>query len=99
MALAAGNFFRGAGTTGGGATLFTASSNYVITCIDISNTGTTAYTCVLSLNGVILIPTITIPASSIFTWEGSEFLPSGDTCTATVSNAAVIISVNGFSGA
>lgn len=66
-----------------------------ITEIDVANTAATAATVTLSLNGVVLLPTISIPANSVYSWSGKQVLNATNTITGGASATTVNIHISG----
>lgn len=90
--------FRGAATTTLTTTLYTvpASTNTVITNIVVTNTGASAYTFDLALDGVKLASGASIAANSIATFDIKQVLATTKTIQGGASNTAVNFHISGM---
>lgn len=97
MATSTKALFRGAATTNTGTTLYTtpAGSSAVITNIVVSNTAATASTVTLALDSVNILPTTSIPANSVATFDLKQVLAASKTITGGASTTAVTIHISG----
>lgn len=88
---------RGAASTTTSTTLYTVPSatTAVVTNIVIANTAGTTSTATLSLDGVVLIPTVSIPANGQYSWDGKQVLGATKLITGGASTTAVTIHVSG----
>ena len=89
--------FRGAATTSTTTTLYTVptATTSVVTDIVVSNTGASAYTFTLYLNGVLLANTVSIAANSIATFDIKQVLATTNTIQCGASNTAVTFHISG----
>lgn len=89
--------YRGAASTTTTTTLYTvpAATTAVVTNIVVSNTGGSAYTFTLYLDGVLLANTVSIAANSIAVFDLKQVVGSGDTIQGGASNAAVTFHISG----
>ena len=89
--------FRGAATTTTTTTLYTVPSatTAVISNIVVSNTGGSAYTFTLYLNGTLLANTVSIAANTIATFDLKQVLNATQTIQGGASNAAVTFHISG----
>ena len=89
--------FRGAATTTTTTTLYTVPSatTTVVTNIVVSNTGASAYTFTLYLNGTLFANTVTIAANSIATFDIKQVLAATNTIQGGASNTAVTFHISG----
>lgn len=89
--------FRGAATTTLTTTLYTVPSatTTVVTNIVVTNTGSSAYTFDLSLNGTKLAATTTIAANSVATFDVKQVLAATNTIQGGASNTAVNFHISG----
>ena len=89
--------FRGAATTTTTTTLYTvpASTTTVVTNIVVSNTGASAYTFTLYLNGTLFANTVSIAANSIATFDIKQVLAATNTIQGGASNTAVMFHISG----
>mgnify|MGYP006279990187 CR=1 FL=1 len=89
--------FRGAATTTTTTTLYTvpASTSTVVTNIVVSNTGGSAYTFTLYLDGVLLANTVSIAANTIATFDLKQVLAATKIIQGGASNTAVTFHISG----
>lgn len=89
--------YRGAATTNTATTLYTvpASTTAVITNILIANTGSTAYTWTMALDGVSIGTTVSIAANSTAVIDLKQVLATTKTITGGASNVAVTFHISG----
>lgn len=89
--------FRGAATTTTTTTLYTvpASTTAVVTNVVVSNTGGSAYTYTLYLNGTLLASAVSIPANSVSVIDLKQVLAATNTIQGGASNAAVTFHISG----
>jgi len=89
--------FRGAATTTLTTTLYTVPSatTTVVTNIVVTNTGGSAYTFDLALNGVKLAAGTSIAANSIATFDIKQVLDATQTIQGGASNTAVTFHISG----
>lgn len=89
--------FRGAATTTVGTTLYTvpSSTTTVVTNIAVTNTGSSAYTFTLALDGVALHTTATIAANTTAYIDCKQVLATTKTITGGASNTAVNFHISG----
>ena len=97
MAVTSKALFRGAATTTTTTTLYTvpASTTAVVTNIVVSNTGASAYTFTLYLNGTLFANTVSIAANSIATFDIKQVLATTNTIQGGASNTAVTFHISG----
>lgn len=89
--------FRGTASLGS-TTLYTvpASTSTVITSIIVANNTASQQTYVLNLNGVVLAPTVTIPANDAVQVEPKQVLAAGQTITGLASSTSVAFHISGL---
>ena len=93
--------FRGAATTTTSTTLYTVSSTSAVatvTNIVVANTAATASTVTIAIDGTVLIPTTSIPANSVATFDMKQIIPANNpakTITGGASTTAVTIHISG----
>lgn len=89
--------FRGAATTTTTTTLYTVPSatTTVVTNVVVANTGGSAYTYTLYLNGTLLANTVSIPANSVSVIDLKQVLAATNTIQGGASNAAVTFHISG----
>lgn len=89
--------FRGAATTTLTTTLYTVPSatTAVVTNIVVTNTGASAYTFDLALNGTKLAAGVSIAANSIATFDIKQVLAATNTIQGGASNTAVNFHISG----
>lgn len=89
--------FRGAATTTLTTTLYTVPSatTAVVTNIVVTNTGASAYTFDLALNGTKLASGTSIAANSIATFDIKQVLVATNTIQGGASNTAVNFHISG----
>lgn len=97
MATTSKALFRGAATTTTTTTLYTVPSatTAVVTNIVVSNTGGSAYTFTLYLNGTLLANTVSVAANSIATFDIKQVLEATQTIQGGASNTAVTFHISG----
>lgn len=97
MATATKALYRGAATTNTATTLYTtaAGTTAVVTNIVLSNTAATSSTATIALDGVNLLPTISIAANSVATFDLKQVLAPAKTITGGASTTAVTIHISG----
>lgn len=97
MATTSKALFRGAATTNTATVLYTvpSSTTAVITNILIANTGSTAYTWTMALDGVSIGTTVSIPANSTAVLDLKQTLTTTKTITGGASNVAVVFHISG----
>jgi hypothetical protein len=97
MATTSKNLFRGAATTTVGTTLYTtpAATTTVVTNIVVTNTGASAYTFTLGLNGTSLHTTTSIAANTTVYIDCKQVLTATQTITGGASNTAVNFHISG----
>lgn len=97
MATATKALFRGAATTTLTTTLYTVPSatTAVVTNIVVTNTGASAYTFDLALNGTKLAAGVSIAANSIATFDIKQVLAATNTIQGGASNTAVNFHISG----
>lgn len=97
MAVTSKALFRGAATTSTSTTLYTVPSltTSVVTNIEVSNTASAAATFTISLDGVVLVPTVTVQPNSQYSWEGKQVIAAGKIITGGASTTAVSIHISG----
>lgn len=90
--------FRGAATTTVGTTLYTVPSatTTIVTNIAITNTGASAYTFTLGLNGTALHTTTAIAANTTIYIDCKQVLAATNTITGGASNTAVNFHISGI---
>lgn len=90
--------FRGAATTTTTTTLYTVPSatSTVVTNIVVANTGGSAYTFTLSLNGTLLANAVSVAANSITTIDLKQVLAATNTIQGGASNTAVTFHISGM---
>lgn len=89
--------YRGAATTTTTTTLYTVPSatTTVVTNIVVSNTGASAYTFTLYLNGTLLANTVSIAANTVATFDVKQVLAATNTIQGGASNTAVTFHISG----
>ena len=89
--------FRGAATTTLTTGLYTsgASTTAVVTNIVVSNAAATASTVTVAINAINLLPTVSIPANSVATFDLKQVVPASTTVTGGASTTAVSIHISG----
>lgn len=97
MATATKALFRGAATTTLTTTLYTvpASTTTVVSNIVVTNTGASAYTFDLSLNGTKFASGTSIAANSVATFDIKQVLAATNTIQGGASNTAVNFHISG----
>jgi hypothetical protein len=98
MANTAKALFRGAATTTVTTTLYTvpASTTAIITNIAVTNTGSSAYTFTLSLDGIDLHTTTSISANTTVYIDSKQALATTKTIKGGASNTAVNFHISGM---
>jgi hypothetical protein len=98
MATSTKALFRGAATTTTTTTLYTvpAATTTVVTSILIANTGASAYTWTLSLNGTSMGTTVSIAANSTTVIDMKQVLAATQTIQGGASNTAVTFHISGI---
>ena len=92
--------YRGAAATSS-ATLYTVSSTSAVatvTNIVISNTATSASSATIAIDGVVVVPTVSIPANSVIGFDMKQVIPANNpakTITGYASTTAVNIHISG----
>lgn len=92
--------YRGAAATSS-TTLYTVSSTSAVatvTNIVIANTAASTSTATIALDSVVIVPTVSIPANSVYTIDLKQVLPANNpakTITGYASSTAVTISISG----
>ncbi len=88
--------FRGAASTTS-ATLYTvpAGKTAVVTNIVVANTAASAATFTLSLDGVVVLPTVSIAANSVATFDVKQVLAATKTITGLASAVTVMWHISG----
>lgn len=78
--------------TGSSATLYTvpASTTTVVTNIVLSNTSASAVAATIALDGVVLIPAVTLPANSLTPFDLRQVLTTTKLITGFAATASVI---------
>lgn len=89
--------YRGAATTNTATTLYTtaAGTTAVVTNIVLSNTAASTSTVTISLDGVVIVPTVNIPANSLIGFDLKQVLAPSKTITGGASTTAVNIHISG----
>jgi hypothetical protein len=97
MATTSKELFRGAATTTTSTTLYTVPSatTTVVTNIVVSNTGSSAYTFTLTLDGVLFANAVSIAANSIAIFDIKQVLSATNTIQGGASNTAVTFHISG----
>jgi len=97
MATTSKELFRGAATTNTSTTLYTTPSatTTVVTNIVVSNTGSSAYTFTLTLDGVLFANAVSIAANSIAIFDIKQVLSATNTIQGGASNTAVTFHISG----
>lgn len=97
MAVTSKALFRGAATTTLTTTLYTvpAATTAVVTNIVVTNTGSSAYTFDLALDGVKLAAGTSIAANSIATFDIKQVLTTTKIIAGGASNTAVNFHISG----
>ena len=98
MATSTKALFRGAATTTVGTTLYTVPSatTTIVTNIAVTNTGSSAYTFTLGLNGTALHTTTSIAANTTVYIDCKQVLAATQTITGGASNTAVNFHISGI---
>ena len=98
MANTAKILFRGAATTNTNTVLYTApaSTSTVITNIVVTNTSSSPATFTISMNGVILAPTVAISGYSMTSLDIKQVLATTQTLTGGASTASVNFHISGM---
>lgn len=93
-------FYRGAATTTS-STIYTvpASTTSILTDIVISNTDSNQQTVTVSVDGVVLIPTVPVPSNSLVNFQFRTVLGTGKTITALAGSTNVTLHVSGVQSA
>lgn len=88
---------RTAATTNTATVLYTVpnSTTAVVTNIVIANTSASAQTATISLDGVVLVPTVSLPANSQYSWDGKQPLDANKTITGGASATSVTFHIGG----
>jgi hypothetical protein len=82
-------------------TLYTApttSTTAVVTNIVISNTATSQSTATVAMDGVVIVPTVAVPANSVIGFDIKQVLPANNpakTITGYASSTAVNFHISG----
>ena len=89
-------FFRGAATTTS-STVYTVptSTTSILTDIVVSSTDANQQTVTLSVDGVVLIPTVPIAANSVINFQFKTVIAAGKTITALAGSTNVNLHVSG----
>lgn len=89
--------FRGAATTNTATTLYTtgAGTTAVVTNIVVSNTAASSSTVTISLDGVVVMPTVSIAANTLVAFDLKQVLAASKTITGGASTTAVNIHISG----
>lgn len=89
--------YRGAATTNTGTTLYTtaAGTTAVVTNIVVSNTAATSSTVTVAMDGVNLLPTVSIAANTVAMFDIKQVLAPSKTITGGASTTAVTIHISG----
>lgn len=89
--------FRGAATTNTGTTLYTtpAGSSAVVTNIAVSNTAASTSTATIALNGINVVPTVSIPANTVIVIDLKQVTAASQTITGGASTTAVSLHISG----
>lgn len=93
--------YRGAASTTTTTTLYTvptSSTVTVVTNIVVSNTAATASTVTMAIDGVNILPTVSIAANSVATFDVKQVIPANatpKTITGGASTTAVTIHISG----
>lgn len=89
--------YRGAASTTTTTTLYTVPSatTTVVTNIVVVNTGASAYTFTLYLNGTLFANTVSISANSIATFDIKQVINATQTIQGGASNTAVTFHISG----
>lgn len=88
--------FRGAASTTS-ATLYTVPSGKtaIVTNVVVANTAASAATFTLSLDGVVVLPTVSIAANSVATFDVKQVLAAGKSVSGFASAASTIWHISG----
>lgn len=88
--------YRGAAATSS-ATLYTvpADTTATITNIVITNTGSAAYTATIALDGVVLVPAVSVAAGSFASFDLKQAVAATKLITGFASNVAVNFHISG----
>ena len=97
MATTAKPLFRGAATVTLTTVLYTvpALTNTVVTNIVITNTAGASATVTISLNGIVLIPALTVAANSVTPFDLKQTIPTTQTITGGASATTVNFHISG----
>ena len=93
--------FRGAATVTTSTTLYTVpttTTTTVVTNVVASNTAASASTVTMAIDGVNILPTVSIPANSVATFDLKQVIPANATpkvITGGASTTAVSIHISG----
>jgi hypothetical protein len=89
--------FRGAATTSTGTTLYTVPSatTAVISNIVLSNTAGSSSTATISLDGINVVPTVSIPANTVIAIDLKQVLATTKIIAGGASTTAVTIHISG----
>lgn len=93
--------FRGAATTTTTTTLYTVpttTTTTVVTNIAVSNTAASASTATIAIDGVNILPTVSIAANSVALFDIKQVIPANatpKTITGGASTTAVTIHISG----
>lgn len=89
--------FRGAAPTGS-TTLYTvpSSTTTLVTSVIATNTAGTSATFTLSINGVVFVPAIVIPANDSIPLEPKQAIPTGQVLAGFASAATVNFHITGL---
>lgn len=90
--------FRGAATTTLTTQLYAAPSNTkaVVTNIVIANNASTSATATISMDGTVVVPTITVPANTIVPLDIKQVLAATKTITGGASATTVTFHISGM---
>lgn len=88
---------RTAATTNTATTLYTVPSatTTVITSIVLANSAGSTSTATISFNGVVAVPTVSVPANTVIEISLKQVLPTTQTITGGASTTAVAIHISG----
>ncbi len=97
MATVSKALFRGAATTNTGTTLYTtpSGSTAIVTNIAISNTAASTSTATIALNGINVVPTVSIAANTVVVIDLKQTLTATQTITGGASTTAVTLHISG----
>jgi hypothetical protein len=82
MATTVTKFYRGAAATTSTAltaTVVPGSTTWVVTNIVVSNTSTATQTATISMGGIVVVPTVSVPANGIATFDIKQVMVAADT--------------------